>query len=509
MNDLNKSVRTEGDAATVTAAGDGNGSSRGPSDRSINGELEGEPMSAIPVKAETEKAKGAAEAKDTVGRNWFLLLVRNWFLLLVILLLVVVVLLARCFSDPLTKVSIYGLGLVLAVAAAYRLWQPRKKLDEALKESHYEKFRRIEGLYRTMPDAVRARAENPDAVKEFESQLERLEEDAGKGVYEKFTRDDAPDLVHNLHLAFLQIATVDFLHFYIQSLESDYRRAVGPTAYDAYLAAVMRKPTDPPPSPEEPERILRAEATYLANETRRQQLLKQHVESTRQALLNATFRSWWWNIIPLLAVSFAFLVCLYWLREATANSESWTAKFAQSYLISHEPQNTANPNYSALFQTLIIAALLASAGIAGATGGLMSVIQRVQARVPESDATTDLWALSEAETAVFFAPVTGLIFAIVLSFLFAGGVLSGTVFPDIQHDHAWFFAIFNAKVFALWLLWAFLAGFSERLVPDGLDALAKQQSDLSSKSPSPASARSLAPKTQEQSQKDALPKPAS
>ena len=38
-------------------------------------------MSAIPDKDETEMGKGAAEAKDIVRRNWFLL-VRNWFLLL-------------------------------------------------------------------------------------------------------------------------------------------------------------------------------------------------------------------------------------------------------------------------------------------------------------------------------------------------------------------------------------------------------------------------------------------
>jgi hypothetical protein len=50
----------------------------------------------------------------------------------------------------------------------------------------------------------------------------------------------------------------------------------------------------------------------------------------------------------------------------------------------------------------------------------MSVIQRVQTSTPENDPMTDLLALSQAQTAVFFAPVTGMIFAFVLSLFFAG-----------------------------------------------------------------------------------------
>jgi hypothetical protein len=79
---------------------------------------------------------------------------------------------------------------------------------------------------------------------------------------------------------------------------------------------------------------------------------------------------------------------------------------------------------------------------------MMSVIQRVQAATPESDALTDLLGLSQAETAVFFAPVTGLIFALVLSFFFAGGILNGSVFPLPQNDPNWFLALFDGKALA-------------------------------------------------------------
>lgn len=76
----------------------------------------------------------------------------------------------------------------------------------------------------------------------------------------------------------------------------------------------------------------------------------------------------------------------------------------------------------------------------------MSVIQRIQASTPENDPLTDLLALSQAQTAVFYAPVTGMIFAFVLSLFFAGGVLSGSVFQTVQVGEEWFFVLFNPKI---------------------------------------------------------------
>jgi hypothetical protein len=117
--------------------------------------------------------------------------------------------------------------LALVVVAAYWILRPRKKLDEALKESYYEKYRRFIGLYLTIPDDVRIRPENQAAVKEFESLPKQLESWIDQKTF-KFTRDDAPDFIHNLHLAFLQIASVPFLLLYIKALENEYRQAVGP-----------------------------------------------------------------------------------------------------------------------------------------------------------------------------------------------------------------------------------------------------------------------------------------
>ncbi len=407
-------------------------------------------------------------------------------------------------DHPLAKALTCGLGLTLAVAALYWLARPRKKLDAALKESHYEKFQRLVGTYLTIPETVRNQPENAAAAQSFKTQWEELEKDIDPKAH-KFQRDDADDLVHNLHLALLQVATIDYLHFNLQALEAEYRQAAGPTAYEAYLTASTLKPTDPPVSPKERDRLLRSEATYLVNETRRQQQLRQHVQSTRQSLLKAAFRSWWISALPLLAMVLVFLACMSGVQTAmeprSAKTGDWTVELARQYLIIDGAANQGTGSYTPLFKTLIILTLLALAGIAGATGGMMSVSQRVQTDTPESDAITNLWALSQAETAVFFAPVTGLIFALVLSLFFAGGVLSGSVFPDFsdpKYHSEWFMVLFNGKALAVWLLWAFVAGFCERMVPDALDALAKQQADNNAKATPGAGARNLPAQNQPQ-----------
>jgi hypothetical protein len=445
---------------------------------------------------EIEKAKDNAKGMDAPRKNW-------WLPLLGILLVAAIVACWPVFH-PLAKALTCGLGLTLAVAAVYWLVRPRKKLDDALKESHYEKFQRLVGFYLTIPETVRNQPENAAAARSFETQWKELEKHIDPKT-RKFQRDDADHLVHNLHLALLQVATIDYLHFNLQALETEYRQAAGPTAYEAYLKASTPKPTDPPVSPDERDRLLRSEATYLVNETRRQQQLRQHVQSTRQSLLKAAFRSWWMNAIPLLAMVLVFLACMSGVKTAmeprSSKTGDWTVELARQYLIVDATANQGTRPYTPLFKALIIMTLLALAGIAGATGGMMSVIQRVQTDTPESDAITNLWALSQAETAVFFAPVTGLIFALVLSLFFAGGVLSGSVFPDFsdpQYQSEWFRVLFDGKALAVWLLWAFVAGFCERMVPDALDTLAKQQADNNAKATPGAGARNLPAQNQPQ-----------
>jgi hypothetical protein len=97
-----------------------------------------------------------------------------------------------------------------------------------------------------------------------------------------------------------------------------------------------------------------------------------------------------------------------------------------------------------------------------------------------------LRALAQSETAVF-APVTGVIFAIVLSAMFAGEVVSGTLFPDVDNHGPWFFTLWSATEMAKWLLWAFIAGFSERLVPDMLNSFEKKAGEKAA-APMPAGA---------------------
>lgn len=151
--------------------------------------------------------------------------------------------------------------------------------------------------------------------------------------------------------------------------------------------------------------------------------------------------------------------------------------------------------------------------LAGIIGGCISMLQRIQNAPVEGDVWFNLAALSNRWRVLSLSPVYGAVFAWLLFVLFAAGILQGPAFPKIvtvtsdtninklpqtQSGDAASSANANTTPtplltatqrtgivqfkdllrqtgpadgvsFALLLIWSFIAGFAERLVPDILN----------------------------------------
>jgi hypothetical protein len=108
---------------------------------------------------------------------------------------------------------------------------------------------------------------------------------------------------------------------------------------------------------------------------------------------------------------------------------------------------------------------------AGAMGGFLSYLQRLRQLGVTGDSLTDFHELQIVGTAsIFAAGAIGALFAGVLYFLFKAELLKGGLFPDLSKTP-------NAQILAQLYAWAFLAGFSERLVPDTLNRLLAKKTE--------------------------------
>ncbi len=126
---------------------------------------------------------------------------------------------------------------------------------------------------------------------------------------------------------------------------------------------------------------------------------------------------------------------------------------------------------------------LAVVGFAGWTGGLISVQERLQ-RLPEGDPLYRQLQLSSSRWSILLAPLSGVIFAIVLYMFFAGALVNGTLFPSIatvttRDPRGMPFGTFSQFTgpelgvdWAKLIVWSFIAGFAERLIPDMINRLA-------------------------------------
>jgi hypothetical protein len=166
----------------------------------------------------------------------------------------------------------------------------------------------------------------------------------------------------------------------------------------------------------------------------------------------------------------------------------------------------------------------------GMIGGYISLQQRIQAVPSTGDPIINISELSNSQFSVYLSPISGAVFAVLLYIIFIAGLLTGPLFPKISSpvsrcegttsgvslpnsqdaaptsagnpviglgdgslsgtakaadqqgcSETTDFSVFVKETgpksgvdFAMLLVWAFVAGFAERFVPDTIDRLISQ-----------------------------------
>lgn len=125
----------------------------------------------------------------------------------------------------------------------------------------------------------------------------------------------------------------------------------------------------------------------------------------------------------------------------------------------------------------------------GLLGGFVSIQQRVN-KIESSE----LGILSQSWFQILLIPIYGGIFALVLYVLFLSGILQGHLFPefyippppadgqapDTKFMESLFMATYpkTGEDFAKLIFWSFVAGFSERYVPQIISGIADKGGEL-------------------------------
>jgi hypothetical protein len=129
----------------------------------------------------------------------------------------------------------------------------------------------------------------------------------------------------------------------------------------------------------------------------------------------------------------------------------------------------------------------------GIVGGFVSSQRRMQSIPSDGDPIVSVFGLANAGYYLWLSPLLGAIFAVIITLMFMGGFLTGSVLPEFTHHEGVSLGFFkdmgqrmpiNGENYAKLFVWAFLAGFAERLVPDSLDRLSTKLTSTDSTSKS-------------------------
>jgi hypothetical protein len=232
-------------------------------------------------------------------------------------------------------------------------------------------------------------------------------------------------------------------------IRDEYKDAVGPEAYQAYEKGT------PSPADDSNEAALRADIEQVQCELQWVYILKPLEEASRNYLTR-------WLSFMMFGLT---LLLIGWITF--------------NHFLVHQSEPGPQPIAFVIF--------------AGALGATFSAQRRIQTAGASRSTLISLMQSGSTRLSVQIAPIIGALSACVLALLFGSGLISGAVFPKVAVIHASQEAVplllplnsANDVPFAMLLVWSFVAGFAERLIPDALDRLAAQAGKQSFSGTSP------------------------
>ena len=356
-----------------------------------------------------------------------------------------------------------------------------RKNPEALDDLAIESFLRIVGIYFTIPEAVRCGDKFKNVSKQFEKLRNFIDGQLAADGGENFAKYDMADYVHNLQLLLVEIVDLDYLEANIHNVREEYRNHVGDITFRIYTLSKSFQfldkywhvdPTDPDflQIRDIYEEKLRVDYGNLINEIRKARLYEGHIESTRKYLILKAL-----NVLIYLAIIPLAIIIVY-------------------IVFFQDPKTLPFKKIDPAFFYLDISGLVlfCSAAIAGAAGSFISVVLRIQGVRDNTQLAQNIFAFKYSKTTVQVAPLTGMLFAILLCFIIFGGLIGGSMFPTIHtipdknkvltiDPDAFSRVLNNVGELSKLLVWSFIAGFSERLIPDMVDRLADKARDADEK----------------------------
>lgn len=338
-----------------------------------------------------------------------------------------------------------------------------------------------------------------------QEKIQKLEERLVPIIERRESGELTWDDVYTFDLEILDLLTEEDLVRKAYDMRSKYRSIAGARDYDAYIAS---KPPD--------LTTLQIESINKAEDK----------VSVATEVLRADIR----YLLGQFYLHYSLMPLREGLRdELTRRARKWTLILMSIFSVILISGQILLWNYATTLGR-VVSSTVGVVVFAGIMGGCVSMLQRIQSAPNEGDALYNLAALSHGWKGISLSPLYGAIFAMLLYVLFTAGILQGAVFPKIvplnaaaspsptpspQPTAATTTSSANdnvssintpspvpapsptpalsttpqslpfsntgpedGKAYALVVIWSFIAGFAERLVPDTLNRLVTKNQSI-------------------------------